>query len=114
MFRLHRQGESRMYCVILITVANKKEAQKIANSLVEKKLAACVNIVDKVNSIFFWQGKIDNAAELLLIVKSKKNLLPKLFKEVKSLHSYTVPEIIALPIISGYKPYLEWINESVS
>ncbi len=102
-----------MYCVIFITVANEKEAKLISNSLVEKKLAACVNCVDKIKSTFFWQGKIDKADELLLIVKSKKNLLPKLFKEVKSLHSYTVPEIIALPIISGYKPYLEWINESV-
>jgi periplasmic divalent cation tolerance protein len=79
----------------------------------KNKLAACVNIIDNIKSIFWWQGKIDKAKEVLLIIKTKKKLIDKLIKKVKSLHSYAVPEIIALPIIAGNKKYLEWIDESV-
>lgn len=102
-----------MYIIILVTAGNKKEAQGIARSLINSKLAACVNIVDKVDSLFFWEGKIDRAKEYLLIIKSKKEKLTKITKLVKSLHSYKVPEIIALPIIAGDKPYLRWIDASL-
>jgi len=101
-----------MHIVIFITCANKKEAGRIGTALVKNKLAACVNIVDKVESIFWWQGKIDRAREELLIIKSQKSKLTKIIKLVKSIHSYQVPEIIALPIIAGNKEYLKWINES--
>ncbi|MDP3731866.1 MAG: divalent-cation tolerance protein CutA [Candidatus Omnitrophota bacterium] len=101
-----------MNVVIFVTAANKKEAEKIASALIKKKLAACVNIIDNVNSLFRWQGKVDNAKEALLIIKSRKALMNNLIKKVKSLHSYAVPEIIALPIISGDKDYLKWIDES--
>jgi periplasmic divalent cation tolerance protein len=102
-----------MHIVIFITASNKSEAKKIANKLIKEKLAACVNIIGKIESHFWWQGKVDNAKELLLIVKSRKDKLKRIFKAVKSAHSYEVPEIIALPIAAGYKPYLDWINESV-
>ncbi len=102
-----------MHVVILITASNKKEAQKIATGLVKAKLAACVNIVDKIDSLFFWEAKIDRTKESLLVIKSKKEKLPSIIKLVKSLHSYKVPEIIALPIISGSKPYLRWIDASL-
>ncbi|MDO8488968.1 MAG: divalent-cation tolerance protein CutA [Candidatus Omnitrophota bacterium] len=102
-----------MYIVILVTASNKKEAQCIATGLISSKLAACVNIVDKVDSLFFWKGKIDKAKELLLIIKSKKEKLPKIIKLIKSLHSYKVPEIIAIPIIAGDKPYLRWIDAAL-
>lgn len=102
-----------MYIIVLVTCAQKKEAQRIAEALVEKRLAACVNIIDKISSIFYWQGKIDSAKELLLVVKTKKTKLPKIIKLVKSLHSYNVPEIIAVPVISGDKNYLKWINDSI-
>jgi periplasmic divalent cation tolerance protein len=102
-----------MHVVVLITASKKIEAQKIARGLLKEKLAACVNIVDKVHSLFWWQGKIDNAGELLLVVKTRKDKLKPLIKKVKSLHSYTVPEIIALPIAAGYGPYLKWIDESL-
>jgi len=102
-----------MYTVIFITCANKKEAKAIAASLIKQKLAACVNIASKVNSIFFWENKVDSADEILLIVKSKKDLMPKIIKAVKRIHSYKVPEIIALPIVAGDKPYLRWIDASV-
>jgi periplasmic divalent cation tolerance protein len=102
-----------MYIVILITASSKKEAQRIARVLLEDKLAACVNIIDKIDSLFWWQGKTDESEETLLIIKTKKALIPRLIKKVKSLHSYKVPEIIALPIVSGEKKYLRWLDESL-
>jgi periplasmic divalent cation tolerance protein len=102
-----------MYIVVFITAADKKEAKRIADGLLKHKLVACVNIIDKVKSLFWWQGKIDQAEELLLIAKTRKAKLNKIIKLVKSLHSYEVPEIIALPIISGNKDYLKWINDSL-
>jgi len=100
-----------MKIVIFITAANKKEAKRIASSLIKEKLAACVNIVEKVESLFWWQAKVDQAKEVLLIVKTKQQLLNKLIKLVKSLHSYSVPEIIALPVIGGNPDYLNWIDD---
>jgi periplasmic divalent cation tolerance protein len=103
-----------MNIVILVTAGNKKEAKKIASVLIGEKLAACVNIIGGVDSLFRWQGKIDSAKEVLLVIKTRKPLMGKLIKKVKSLHSYEVPEIIALPIIGGDKKYLSWLNESTN
>lgn len=103
-----------MHCVIFITCANKKEARDIARILVEHRAAACVNIVDRIESFFWWDSKIDKAKETLLIVKSKKTKLSQLIKLVKSRHSYEVPEIIALPITGIEKSYLRWMNESLT
>ena len=102
-----------MYVVVLVTAKDKKEARRISVQLIKAKLAACVNIVDKVDSIFFWAGKIDQAKESLLMIKSKKEKLARIIKLVKSLHSYEVPEIIAIPIIAGDKPYLRWIDAAL-
>ena len=102
-----------MYIIILITAKDKKEADKIAKVLVKNKLAACVNIVGGIKSLFWWEGKLDRAKEVLLLVKSRKEKLNKIIKAVKSSHSYTVPEIIAIPVISGFKPYLKWIDDSL-
>jgi len=102
-----------MRIVVFVTASAKPEAVKIAKRLLDEKLAACVNIVDKVESFFWWKGKIDNARECLLIIKSRKAKLNKIIKCVRSLHSYDVPEIIALPIEGGYPAYLEWIDGSV-
>jgi periplasmic divalent cation tolerance protein len=102
-----------MYIVIFIAVPNKKEADKIARQLIENRLAACVNIIDKIESVFRWEGRVDRAKEVLLVIKSKKSKLTNIIKLVKSMHSYEVPEIIALPLIGGYKPYLNWLDESV-
>ena len=101
-----------MSIVIFVTCANKIQAKKIAQALIRHKLAACVNLVNPVNSLFWWQKKVDSCKETLLIIKTKKKLFSKLEKLVKSLHSYEVPEIIALPIIMGNKKYLNWINDS--
>ncbi len=102
-----------MHAVVLITVPDKKTARRITEAILKDRLAACVNIVDKVSSFFWWQGKIDSAQELLLVAKTQKKKLAALVKKVKSLHGYSVPEIIALPISKGYLPYLKWIDESL-
>ena len=102
-----------MYIVIFITAKDKAEGEKIARHLLAEKLAACVNIIPTVESFFWWENKIDQSAETLLIVKSKKILFPRLVKAVRAVHSYSVPEIIALPIAAGDKAYLKWISDSV-
>lgn len=102
-----------MPCVVVfITAKDKSEGKKIADKLIHEELAACVNLLEGVTSIFWWEGKIDRASEVLLIIKTQKRLLKKLEKTVKSMHSYTVPEIIALPIIAGNPDYLNWIKAS--
>lgn len=101
-----------MYLVVFISAGSREEAEKIASGLLKEKICACVNIVKDVDSHFWWQGKLDKAKEALLIIKTRKSLFARLVKKVKSLHSYEVPEIIALPIIAGHKPYLYWIDES--
>jgi len=99
--------------VIFITCAKPAEAKKIAFALLKNKLVACVNVVDRVKSFFWWEGKIDQAQEILLIVKSKKSKLTRIIQLVKSLHSYQVPEIITLAVNGGNKAYLEWINAAL-
>lgn len=101
-----------MYIVVLVTVPTKAKAKEIANFVILQKLAACINIIPKIESLFWWQAKVDSAKELLLVIKTKKKLFSKLAKAVKSKHPYKVPEIIALPIVAGNKPYLDWIDES--
>jgi periplasmic divalent cation tolerance protein len=102
-----------MYTVLFITASSAQEAQRIAQGLVKEKLVACVNMIENMTSVFWWEAKVDSAKEVLLIAKTTKAKLSKITALVKSLHSYQVPEIIALPIIGGYKPYLEWIDESL-
>lgn len=102
-----------MHIIIFITTSNKKEAEKISRQLVKNRLAACVNILPGIKSLFWWQGKIDQGKEALLIVKSRKEKFTKIVKLVKASHSYAVPEIIAIPVVCGFKPYLNWINDSI-
>lgn len=102
-----------MHIVIFVTCTNLKEARLISRALLKERLVACVNIIGKIESLFWWKGKIDNSKEFLLIIKSKKSRLGKIIKLVRSKHSYEVPEIIALPIVSGEKSYLRWLDESV-
>ncbi|MBM4129171.1 MAG: divalent-cation tolerance protein CutA [Nitrospira sp.] len=97
--------------VVFITASNEDEASKIARALVEEKLAGCVNIVKDIRSIYSWQGKIEDEPEVLMIAKTQKALFDSLAEKVKALHSYTVPEIIALPIIEGSEDYLKWLEE---
>ena len=102
-----------MNIVIFVTAKDAVEAKIISDQLLEKKLIACANIVEGVQSVFWWQGKIDQAKETLIILKSKRSLFKKIVKTVKAYHSYEVPEVIALPIVDGNPDYLRWIDESV-
>jgi periplasmic divalent cation tolerance protein len=102
------------YIAIFITCADKKEAEKIASGLIDAKLAACVNIISGVESLFWWKNKADRADEVLLIIKSKRTKFAGIIKKTKSLHSYSTPEIIALPVIGGNKDYLKWISDSLA
>ena len=102
-----------MNIVIFITTKNTAEAKKISQALVGKRLIACANIVKGIQSFFWWEGKVDKANEVLLIIKTKRSLFKEIVKAVKALHSYSVPEITAFPIIEGNKDYLKWIHASV-
>lgn len=99
-------------CVVLITAPKGKEANRLSELLLKRKLCACVNIIKGVDSFFWWKGKVDSAKESLMMLKTKQSLLPMLIKEVKAAHSYDVCEVIALPIIAGSKEYLDWVHSS--
>jgi periplasmic divalent cation tolerance protein len=98
--------------VVLITAGSEEEARRIAKLLVKKKKAACVNIVPEVDSHFRWKGKLDSARESLLLAKTRASLFPEIINLVKEIHSYEVPEIIALPMIGGSKEYLRWLDSA--
>lgn len=103
------------YIVVLITTPGLEAAEKVARELLGKKLAACVNILPSVQSIFTWQGKTQDDREVLLLVKTRLSLFQdQLVPAVQSVHPYEVPEIIALPILAGSQNYLDWIAAETS
>jgi len=101
------------YAVVLVTTSNRKEAEKIAQRLLDERLIACANIIGPITSIFTWEGKTEKTEECLILLKTRLKLFEKLSEKVKALHSYKVPEIIALPIIKGLNSYLEWLDRSM-
>src|SRR2546427_9613985 len=109
---MQRRGRSR---IVLVTCGTLAEGRRIARRVVSKRLAACVNIVlSPVESFYTWKGKLEKAREYLLVMKTTAKVLAELEKEVQRLHSYEVPEFIALPITEGSKKYLSWLEESVT
>ena len=100
--------------LIITNCGSEKEAQKIAKILIKNKMAACVNIIPKIRSIYRWQNKIHDETEFMLLIKTTKNKYKSLEKIIKSNHSYEVPEIIAFEIKAGLKSYLKWIEEMVN
>jgi periplasmic divalent cation tolerance protein len=100
------------YHVVLITASGEEEAVGLARRLVGDALAACVNIVPRVRSIYRWQGEICDDGESLLIAKTTGERLERLIAVVQEAHSYETPEVIALPIVTGSEPYLRWLRES--
>jgi periplasmic divalent cation tolerance protein len=98
--------------LVIVAAGNREEARKIAELLINKKKAACVNIVADVDSLFRWKGKVERARESLLLVKTRAALLPEIICLVKEIHSYEVPEIIAFPIVGGSEDYLEWLDSA--
>jgi periplasmic divalent cation tolerance protein len=99
------------YTVVFVTCASEKEGEKIGQALLQEKLAACVNIVPGLKSVFHWKGKISTEEEVLLLIKTQDTLFEKLKKRIIELHSYEVPEIIALGILAGNEKYLDWIGK---
>ena len=98
--------------IVLITASSADEGAKIGTALVNEHLAACVNVVPEIRSLFFWEGKTRDECETLLICKSTQEILDKLISRVKSLHSYAVPEILALPIVGGSSDYITWMLQA--
>jgi periplasmic divalent cation tolerance protein len=100
--------------VVLITAADTAEAERVATALLEARLVACVNLVPGVTSLFWWEGQIDRAQEMLLLAKSRRVLVPQLVEAVRAVHSYAVFEVVALPIVAGNPPYLNWLREETT
>ena len=104
------EQEPGAYGVLLTTASSREEAQNIAHLLIDEKLAACVQLLP-IESFYVWEGKTRNEAEVLLLVKTRTALFDKAIARIKAVHSYTVPEIVALPFASGFADYLDWIGE---
>ena len=100
------------FITVLMTTASEDEAIKIVQQLLDEKLIACANIIEGVHSIFWWHGSIKDSRETMVIMKTRSKLIGKLMRTVKTLHSYEVPEIIALPIVDGAPLYLDWVKSS--
>ena len=100
--------------IIFVTASDGEEASRIARSLVEERLAACVNIVSNIESVYRWQGEVTHDTETLMIIKTTADRYAELERRIKELHSYTTPEIIALRIERGSEAYLDWLRESTS
>lgn len=104
----HINGGGARYCVVMITCPA-RVAKRIARAVLDGRAAACVNVIPRVRSLYLWKGKVEDAHEALLLVKTRIALVDKLERVVKGVHPYDVPEMIVLPITRGYTPYLEWI-----
>ena len=100
--------------LVLMTAANKDEATRLAEMLVASHLAACVQILPAMQSVYLWQGKIERTPEILLLAKTVTSKFSSLEREVRNLHSYETPEIVAVPITNCSGPYLEWLNNSLN
>ena len=101
------------YIVVLVTTANREEAEKILDILLEARLVACGNILSEVASVFGWAGKIEKAEECMVLLKSRRDLIERIAEVVKKLHSYEVPEIISFEIADGSEAYLNWLENSL-
>ena len=99
--------------IVLSTVGSEEEARKIAHHLVERQLAACVNIVPKIESVYRWQGKVESNREYLLLIKTSSEKFPEVRDAIRELHSYELPECIALAVEDGSSEYLQWVEESL-
>src|SRR4051794_30861910 len=98
--------------VVMMTASSAEEAKRIAESLVNQKLAACVQILPGIESVYAWKGETQSEPEVLVLAKTTRNNFAELERQVRALHSYETPEIIALPIVTGSQPYLEWLSGS--
>lgn len=102
------------FLMVLCTCPTAESAEIVAKSIIENKLAACVNIIKEVNSIFIWKEKLDNTNETLLIIKTTDGKFENMRQEILQIHPYDCPEIIAIPIVKGHNEYLEWLKDSTA
>jgi len=102
------------YLLVITMCSSEEEARKIAEAVVSEKAAACCNIVTDVRSVYFWQGELRNDREVLLLIKTTGESFPRLRLRIAELHSYEVPEVIALPIVDGSQDYLRWVSEQTA
>jgi len=100
--------------LVLLMAGSEDEAASIARTLVDERLAACVNIIGPARSIYRWRGAVEDVREYLLLIKTRARLYSRVERRVRELHSYEVPEVVALPFASGSNPYLEWLFESTA
>ena len=110
---MNAMADASEFCVLLTTAGSEEEARKLAHALVERKLAACVNIVPQVESIYRWQGKVETANEWILIVKTSREQAKEIEQALRELHSYELPECIWLDVAGGSDAYLRWLGENV-
>jgi periplasmic divalent cation tolerance protein len=101
-------------CLVLSTAASPEEGLDIGRRLVEERLAACVNVLPGARSLYVWEGAMQEAGEALLVIKTRRDCYPALAKRIQELHSYSVPEVVALPIDSGAQAYVDWVRQSVA
>lgn len=99
---------------VLTTCGSQEEAERLAHSLLEQRLAACVSIVPRIQSVYRWQGKIENATEYLLIIKTERERFEAIRTALETGHSYALPEVLALPVVEGSTAYLAWIEKELS
>jgi periplasmic divalent cation tolerance protein len=102
------------FIVVYVTTGSREESHRIARTLVEERLAACVNCLGSVRSVYHWQGNVEQSEEELLVIKTRRDLFRQLNARIQELHSYAVPEIIALPILEGSESYLKWLEGELS
>ena len=99
--------------VVLSTAGSRSEAEKIGRLLLKERLIACVNLLSPIRSLYWWNGKVEQGREALLIIKTTRRQLPDIARRIRAAHSYDVPEMIALPVVWGHRPYLSWLEASV-
>ena len=102
------------YIQVFTTVEKREDAERIASSVVNKRVAACAQVIGPIRSTYWWKGKVEQAEEWLLVMKTREALFSVLEKEIKAIHPYEVPEIFGLPIVAGSESYLHWIEEETS
>ncbi len=110
---MRKRRASSEVVVVLVTCPTRAVARRLANQLVKDRLAACVNVLPGIDSTFWWQGKIDRCREVLLLIKTTAGRFPQLSRAVTELHPYEVPEVIALPLAAGHRPYLAWVQNAL-
>jgi periplasmic divalent cation tolerance protein len=99
--------------VVYVTVSSLREGRKLTDVLIQERLAACVSMVPSVHSTYWWKGKVERAREVLLVIKTRSEKFSRLARRIQAIHSYSVPEILALPVVRGNQAYLQWLRQSV-